>query len=115
MSEVERRLIEDRAVRRSARDVFDSGVRSVKADLAARGIGGRIKDHAIGQVREVAGDAVAIARESKGIIAATLAALGLWLLRKPLLEQGRKLWVKQSEVQADPLEDGETAGEPDSE
>jgi hypothetical protein len=114
MADLENRIREDRSLRNSARGVFDAGIGTVKADLAARGIGGRIADHATGQVRDVTDEALAVARESKGIIAGTIAALGLWLARKPLLAAAQKLFGDQASVQAETLEANETPGEPSS-
>lgn len=114
MSDIEHRLAEDRTIRNSARGVFDAGVGTVKADLAARGIGGRIVATATGKVRDVGNEALAVARESKGIIAGTIAALGLWTIRKPLIAAAHKFFGDQASVQADLLEDGETSGEPAS-
>ena len=85
MADLEKRIREDRALRNAARGVFNAGVGNVKADLAARGIGGRIADSATGQLRDAADQAIDVAKESKGIIAGTFAALGLWTFRKPLL------------------------------
>ena len=42
MNEAERRLSKDRAQRSAARRLVDGGLSQVKADLSARGIGGRI-------------------------------------------------------------------------
>lgn len=43
MSEAEDRLAQQRDLRGTARGLFDTRLGQVKADLAARGIGGRIK------------------------------------------------------------------------
>jgi hypothetical protein len=43
------------------------------------------------EVRGAINQALAIARDSKGIIAGTVGALGLWLLRKPILNAGKAL------------------------
>lgn len=85
MGKLSRKVFEDRAIRNAARQGFDSRVASVKADLAARGIGGRIADRASQQARDAYDEAMAVAAESKGIIAGTLAALAVWLLRGPIV------------------------------
>jgi hypothetical protein len=84
----------DRDNRLAARGVFDAGLGQVKDDLAARGIGGRIADKATGEVRAALGEAVAVATDSKGIIAGTIAALALWAFRTPLLGAAQGLWSK---------------------
>ena len=114
MNDPAARLVQDRVTREAALAAFTANLTQVKNDLEARGIGGRIADHASGQVRDAANQAVAVAKESKGIIAGTFAALGLWTFRKPLLAAAQRLFGDQAEVQAEPLEDSETSGEPSS-
>lgn len=75
-----------RSVRNAARQRFDARLAQVQADLAARGIGGRIADKASGDIRQALGEAGNVARESKGIIAAAAAALAVWFLRGSLLK-----------------------------
>lgn len=103
----------DRDNRHAARAVFDAGVTQVKVDLAARGIGGRIADKAQGEAFAALDEAVAVAKDSKGVIAGTLAALALWTFRAPLLAAAKKLWNKStpSPVQ----EEADTAAETDDE
>lgn len=85
MSEAERQLAEDRAMRKQARGLFEARLEQVKADYAARGIGGRIKAKLTDQVFDAADHAIDVARENKGVIAATAGALAVWLFRAPLL------------------------------
>ena len=84
MSEAERRLSADRAQRSAARRLVDVQLAQVKADLAARGIGGRIKDSAIQQADEAVATGIAVARENKPIVAGTIGLLLVWLFRNPL-------------------------------
>lgn len=112
MSDPEAQLGEDRALRNSARGLFDGRLEQVKADLAARGIGGRIADKASGEVKATVDEAKAIAAESKGIIAGTVAVLGLWFFRKPLLDAARKLLKRdRAGVKPEVLEPRETTTE----
>ncbi len=113
MPDIEQQLEEDRRLRNAAREVFDGGVKAVKDDLAARSVGERIKDQAVGQIADAASEAIDVARESKGIIAGTLAALGLWAFRRPLLDKFGTLFGEQAPVQAEPLEGDETFGDDD--
>lgn len=100
MNEAESRLAADRANRKAARGLFDSRIAQVKADLAARGVPGRIKAKATDEVVKGIEQSVTIAKESKGIIAGTAAALALWLFREPLLALGKRLIAgKQDAVQ----------------
>ena len=91
MTDAERELVTDRVNRRDARAVFTAGLAQVKTDLAARGIGGRIKDSITGEAMQTADTALDVARANKGVIAGTIAALTLWSLRGPLQLAGRRL------------------------
>ena len=91
MSKTDQRLSEDRANRRVARRLFDRHLAQVKADFAARGIGARIKAKAADEGKQALAEGLAVAKESKGIIAGTLAALALWYLRMPLLGLAKRL------------------------
>ncbi len=77
-------LREDRALRDAAKGTFDANVAQVRADLDARGIGGRIADKATDDVKAAALEAVEIADQNRGIVAGTVGALVLWFARKPL-------------------------------
>lgn len=91
MSETDKRLSDDRANRSAARGLFDQKLAQVKADFAARGIGARIKAKATDQGKAALSQGLDIAKESKGIIAGTIAALFLWFLRNPLLALAKRL------------------------
>lgn len=91
MSEIERRLAEDRRVRGAARANFDAGLSQVKADLGARSVPGRVADKARNEATQAMATGLEVASESKGIIAAVLAGIGLWLFRAPLLRHFRAL------------------------
>jgi len=91
MNDAERRLTEDRSARNAARGLFDTRLGQVKADLAARSVPARIKARATDEAAKAVEQGVAIARESKGIIAGTAAALALWFFREPLLNWGKRL------------------------
>ena len=100
MSDSEGRLAQDRASRAAARGLFDRRLTQVKADLSSRGIGGRIKDKAVQQGEEALAQGLEIARENRGIVAATGAALALWFFRKPLTALVHRLSRRgQDEVQ----------------
>lgn len=79
-----------RAVRDNARAAFNARLEQVKFDLSARSIGERVA----GKIGEEAFDALDytldVARDSKGIIAGTLAAVVLWLFRNPIIA-----WVER--------------------
>ena len=84
MTEAERRLVEDRQNRKTARQLVDSGVEQVKADFAARGIGGRVKDSLVKEAKDAVTTGLDVARENKAVVAGTLSLLLVWWLRGPL-------------------------------
>lgn len=86
MNDPIQRLARDLHAREAALAAFNANLAQVRTDLEARGIGGRIADKAGQEVRAGFDEALAIADDSKGIVAATIAALVLWLLRHPLIE-----------------------------
>lgn len=111
MSELERRFAEDRRVRGDARANFDAGLNQVKADLGARSVPGRIADKARHEATEAMATGLEVASESKGIIAAVLAGIGLWVFRAPVLRQLKALAerIKPSGVQERAASDGAEA------
>jgi len=86
MTDQVQRLAEDRATRDAARQNFKTNFERVTGDLQARGIGERISERALREVKDLGSKTAEIAAESKGIIAGTVAAIVLWLLRKPVLD-----------------------------
>lgn len=105
MSEIERNLAEDRANRNAARGVFDAHVARLKGDVEAHdGVVGKVKDEAGKRLLDAGKHGLEVVTESKGIIAGTVAALGLWFFRKPLFEAAKDLFSK-SEQPADIQED----------
>lgn len=101
MSKAEQRLDEDRANRRAARGLFDGALAQVKADLAARGVGRRVKDTITGEAVQSAEQAIAVARANKGVVAGTIAALALWMFRNPLIAMGHRLFSAQPDADSD--------------
>ena len=77
-------LLAARAVRDAARTAFDSRVAALKDDLAERSIGTRIADDLLEKANQGLAEAIEIADSNRGVIAGTIAALALWLLRRPL-------------------------------
>ena len=54
MTEAEERLAADRANRNAARQLVDGHVAQIKADLAARSVGGRVVDKVTGDALDLA-------------------------------------------------------------
>lgn len=74
-----------RLARNAARAAFDARLAKVRGDLEARGVGGRIADKVGEDARQALDQALDVAKESKGVIAGTVAALALWFLRHPII------------------------------
>jgi len=95
----------DRANRKAAWALFEGRLGQVKADLSARSIKGRMIDKAKGDALAMADEAVAVAKDNKGLIAATVAALVAWAFRAPLLELITAKRGGQAPVQPEPAND----------
>lgn len=104
----------DRANRKAAWSLFEGRLAQVKEDLAARSIKGRIIAKAKDDALAVADEAVAVAKDNKGLVAATIAALVAWMFREPLLDFLNSRRSGQAEVQPEPANDDvdETLEEP---
>ena len=108
MSAAEDRLAADRANRNAARKLVDGHIEQVKADLAARSVGGRVAAKVKGDALDLADQALAVAKDSKGIIAGALGALALWTFRGRIADL-----FKPAAVQDEPA--SQDADEPDEE
>jgi hypothetical protein len=86
-SSAERQLEQARAARNTAHRAFRARLAQIDEDLSARGIGGRLADRA----GEALAEAVDVANENRAVVAGTLAALALWLFRRPLIAWMRRL------------------------
>ena len=85
MSDADRaKLAEYRALRDTAWAVVRDDLDELQGDLAAHGIGARIKDRAAEEAQEAWDQARDIAGEHKGVVAGTFLALVAWLLRGPI-------------------------------
>jgi len=111
MSDRLERLAEDRAARNAARENFHANLKNVVGDLETRGIGQRISDRALSEVKELADKSLVVAKDSKGIIAGTFAALVLWLFRAPLIGWVESLFADEAEVSGDVQPTDSEAGE----
>jgi hypothetical protein len=100
MSDAETRLAEDRRNRTAARGLFDVRLGQVKQDIGIRSVPARIKSKAQDQAFELLDHGIDVAQQNKGIVAATIGALGLWFLRRPLIRWAREHFG-QARVQDD--------------
>ena len=86
MSELERRLTEDKMLRDSALALFKADLALVRADVNEKGIGARIGKRLGEGTMETLDDAIDYAENNKGKIAAGIAAVVLWFARGPILD-----------------------------
>lgn len=81
----EEALNEARARRDAAWDRFNGRKDALQADLAEKSIPARIKDAAMDRVIDTVDEAKAVARDNIPVIGGTLALLGAWFFRRPLI------------------------------
>lgn len=106
------RLAGARAARDAARRQFDARFHRLRGDPEAQTIGERLVERVAEDARSGLDRAFDIARESKGIAAATAALLALWFLREPLLAWMGEVWDGAGD--GTPGEDDETEDLPDA-
>lgn len=82
---LEMQLREDRVVRDAARAIVEADVTNLRASLAGRSIPNRIADRIGEGAHDALDEAAELATEHKGLTAAAVAALILWLARQPLI------------------------------
>lgn len=92
MSKARRELQAARAQRDEARARFDAQLLHLRGDPEAESVGERLIGRLGQDARRSMDIALDVAAESKGIAAATAAALALWLLRGPILAWIDELW-----------------------
>lgn len=86
MSPLEQQFLEDRALRDAAKAVLVADIEHARTSMTAKGVadrvGGRIGDGA----KDVFEAARAQADDNRGILAALIGAVLLWLAREPIME-----------------------------
>jgi hypothetical protein len=98
----------DRANRKAAWNLFERRLKQVQDDLAARSIGGRVADKVTEDALDLVDEALAVAKDNKGLIAATVAALLAWAFRAPLLDWIGERFDPQAPVQGEAANDDGT-------
>lgn len=97
MSKLKDCLAEDKLARDAAKAIALADFHRVKADLAARGVGGRIADTVSEEAAELGEEVIQMAEENKAVVGGVVAALVLWLARGPI---GRLLgWDEADEAE----------------
>lgn len=79
-------VIADRHLRDAAWELLKADLRNLKADLNARSVGERAMDRITVGAAEVYDEAIEVASDNKGALAAILAALVMWFARHPILQ-----------------------------
>lgn len=93
MSRANRDLAEKRRIRDRAKAGFEGKLSRVKQDLAPDAIKARLVSDARHKAVEIAQEAMAIASDSRGVIAGTVAALAVWAARRQIGSALQGLWV----------------------
>jgi len=85
MSALADEVLRARAARDAAKETWEARLAQVRADVDARGVGGRIADHFGEQAVDTIEQAIDIADQNRGIVAGTIVALAVWFLRHPII------------------------------
>jgi hypothetical protein len=80
-----------RSAREASRAVFDANLARVKADLEARGLGGRIADRVGESAAGALDETLDIIDSNRSVVAGTIAALRMWFLRSPIIAGAERL------------------------
>lgn len=79
-------LLEDRQLRDAARALVEADFNHLRTGLSMKGLGERAVDRIAAGASDVYDEAIEVASDHKGALAAILAALALWLARHPILD-----------------------------
>lgn len=85
MSDRRARMIQDRYLRDSARALVEADIEHIKADFAHKGLGERAMDRLAEGAMDLYEDAIDVAEDNKGALAALVAAIVVWFARNPIL------------------------------
>lgn len=79
------KLQEDRLLRNAAFAVLKADVANLRADLAGKGVGERIVDRINEGAVDIFEEAVELADNNRGVLAALIGAVLLWFARNPIM------------------------------
>jgi len=85
MSDPQRKMIEDRALRDAAMALVKADIAHLRSDLTTRGIGARLMDRVAEGANDVLDEAVDVAENHRGVLVTLVAAIVLWLSRNPII------------------------------
>ena len=80
------RMLEDKYLRDSARALVEADIELLKTDVSQKTLATRAMERAREGAAELYEEAIDIADDNKGALAALLAAVVLWFARNPILE-----------------------------
>ncbi|MEL6529169.1 MAG: hypothetical protein AAGK01_03690 [Pseudomonadota bacterium] len=111
MTKLPQQFIEDRALRDSARKVFMADIEHARTAISGKGIAARVGSRVGDGARDVFEVARVHADDNRGILAALLGAILLFVARAPILEIFGITDAEDNE-EGEPMENtGETAGD----
>ena len=113
MTDLRAQLIEDRHLRDSARALIDASVENVRTEFSSVGLAERAKDRLTDGAAEVYDEAVHVAADNKGALAAIVAALMMWFARNPLGDLLGDAFAKQDDENAHSTENARAAATSD--
>ena len=85
MTERKAQMLADRHLRNSARALVEADIENLKADFNRKTLGERAFDRVREGALDVYEEAVEVADNNKGALAALIAAVVVWFARNPLL------------------------------
>ena len=85
MTDRRAQMVEDRYLRDSARALLDADIEHLKSGLSQRGITERALDRVKDGAIDIYEEAVEVAEDNKGALAALVAAIVVWFARNPIL------------------------------
>ena len=100
MSATDNQLKASRTARDAAKARLDARLDTVREALDGQSVKDRVMHDAIARVQGVAEQSLDVARQSRWIIAATVAALLGWLFRRPAVAAGKKAAERLSGIVA---------------
>ena len=85
MTDLHAQMIEDRHLRDAARALIEADVQNLRNNMTGESIANRALDRVRDSVSELYDDTINTAVENKGVVAAVIAAIVVWLARNPIL------------------------------
>ena len=85
MTDLERRMREDRAVRDAAKALVSADIAYVKSSMSAKTIGERVLDSVGEGAKDVVEQAADAAENNRGVFAVLIGAVVLWFARNPIM------------------------------